>query len=196
MNHRISRRVVAGLATGVSALCLLGAGGPASAQEYVRRDAPGDLSRVGEDSDLFVPLPGRHYPDVTRVRFAHRAGQLVVRASFIDLAPAGHFLFGGVQTRTPDGRRFFTVMATKGSRDGFLFKDTDRPCPVDIRSDYADDVMRVAVPRSCLGDPRWVQVRFGASVLQRDGDEIIDNAGAPRYTDRAPFPWSPRLRRD
>jgi hypothetical protein len=54
--------------------------------------------------------------------------------------------------------------------------------------------MRVAVPRSCLGDPAWVRLRFGASVLQRDGDEIIDDAGAPRWTDSSPHPWSPRLR--
>jgi hypothetical protein len=116
-----------------------------------------------------------------------------VRASFGDLAPAGT-LFAGVETRTPLGRRVFTVMATRGSRSGFLFQAKKQDCDLGIRIDYARDRMRVAVPRSCLGDPAWVRLRFGASVLQRDGDEIIDDAGAPRWTDSSPHPWSPRLR--
>lgn len=178
-----------------TAVCALATAAPASAQEFVRTDERGDLSRVGEDSDVFVPVPGRGYPDITRVRFAHRDRTVVVRATFVELNPTGKFLFGGIDVRTPRSRKFFTVMATEGSREGFLFKDNEHPCRVGIRISYADELMRVSIPRSCLGDPRWVRVRFGASVLQHDGDEIIDNAGAPRFDSRAPFPWSPRLRR-
>ena len=179
---------------GVAAALILGANVPASAQEFVQGDLRGDLSKVGEDSDVFVPLPGRRYADVTRVRYAHRSGHVVVRAAFVELNPTAA-LFGGIDTRTPRGKRFFTVMATRGNREGFLFKDNERPCRVGIRIDYAADLMRTRIPRSCLGDPAWVRVRFGASVLQPDGDEIIDNAGAPRFDNRSPWPWSPRLRR-
>ncbi len=183
------------LTAALAAVTLLVPAAPAAAQEFVRTDQRGDLSRVGEDSDVFVPLPGRGYPDITRVRFAHRTDAVVVRASFVELHPTGQFLFGGIQVRTPRGRTFFTVMATEGSRGGFLFKDNQNPCRVGITISYAEELMRVSIPRSCLGDPTWVRLRYGASVLQHDGDEIIDNAGTPTFDNRAPFPWSPRLRR-
>ena len=189
-------RILPCTASLAAALCLLLPTAPTSAQGFLRSDERGDLSRVGEDSDQFVPLPGRGYPDITRVRFTHRSDAVVVRAQFVELNPTGKFLFGGVQVRTPQLRRFFTVMAAEGSREGFLFKDNQHPCRVGIRISYADELMRISIPRSCLGDPRWVRVRFGASVLQHDGDEIIDNAGAPRFDNRSPFPWSPRLLRD
>ncbi len=177
-----------------AAACLLVTAAPATAQEFVRLDQRGDLAKVGEDSTVVVPLPGRRYADVTRVRFAHRATRVVVRSTFVELNPTGT-LFGGIDVRTPRSRRFFTVMATEGARGGFLFKDNQHPCRVGIRISYAEELMRVAIPRTCLGDPAWVRVRYGASVLQGDGDEIIDNAGAPRFGGRSPFPWSPRLRR-
>jgi hypothetical protein len=173
--------------------CLVSGAGPVAAQEFVQRDRRGDLSRILWDSDVAVPVPARRYADVVRTSYAHRRTQVVVRARFVDLAPAGT-LFAGVETRTPLGRRVFTVIATRGSRDGLLFQAKKQDCEVGIRIDYAGDRLRVAVPRSCLGDPAWVRFRFGASVLQRDGDEIIDDAGAPRWTGSSPHPWSPRLR--
>jgi hypothetical protein len=187
---RVIRRLITVTA---AAACLLGVAGPVTAQEFVQHDRRGDLSRILWDSDVAVPAPGRRYADVVRTSYAHRRTDVVVRASFVELAPAGT-LFGGVETRTSQGRRVFTVMATRGSRDGFLFQGRKQKCRVGIRIDYAGNDLRVAVPRTCLGDPSWVQVRFGASVLRRDGDEIIDNAGAPRWTGSSPHPWSPRLR--
>lgn len=180
-------------AAGTAVACILVPAGPAAAQEHVQPDRRDDLSRVLWDSDVSVPAPGRRYADVVRTRFDHRDDRVVVRASFVELARAGT-LFAGVETRTPSGRETFTVMATGRDRAGFLFQERKHACPVGIRIDYAADHLRVAVPRSCLGDPDWVQLRFGASVMQRDGDEIIDNSGAPRFGNRSPHPWTPRLR--
>jgi hypothetical protein len=189
---RNSIRLVS-VAAAATAACILGPAGPVAAQEHVQHDRRDDLSRIPWDTDLSVPAPGRRYADVVRTRFAHRDDQAVVRSSFVELARA-ETLFAGVETRTPGGRETFTIMATGRDRAGFLFQAKKHACRVDVRIDYVDNTLRVAIPRSCLGDPGWVQLRFGASVMQRDGDEIIDNSGASRFTNRSPHPWSPRLR--
>jgi len=188
---RIGRLVVGVIAT-TSALTLVGT---AHAAEVVVHDGRGDVSRILSHSDESRPVPGRRFPDVTRARFSHAAQHVVARMSFVELNPTGD-IFGGIETRTPRGRRTFTVMSVRGSREGFLFPDNQRPCAVGVHFDYAQNYLRVRIPRRCLGDPRWVQLRAGASVLQADGDELTDDAGAARWSlRRPPVPWSQRLRR-
>jgi hypothetical protein len=59
--------------------------------------------------------------------------------------------------------------------------------------DYARETISVSVPRSCLGNPRWVQVTPGAVGMTPAGDVYVDNGYDS--TSNEPTRWSAKVKR-
>ena len=88
----------------------------------------------------------------------------MARVRFDDLRPTGKRLRVWVNLQDGRGRtNYVGVEAVPGERGGTAWlmgnRGQDRPCRVRHRIDYARDVVRVSLPRTCLGSPRGL--RFG-----------------------------------
>lgn len=153
---------------------------------------PGDYNHEGsiKNADL----------DQTLVRHGDR--DVVVQAHYVELkkkvATAMDFWF---YVRT-DQRETFEVRVQMWGRDGW-----SRVYMVDAwtweeiecddlrrRVRFGADTVRVRVPRSCIGDPRWIKVQSKAEASYDDYG-YMDTAGVSgpknRYASRKP--WTRRL---
>jgi hypothetical protein len=145
---------------------------PASAADeepptrVVLRDGTGDVWMVNMRTSHWTFVGDLPAADVKRAVVSHRPHAVVVRARYDNLRRIGtQRYWTGIATRRGD---FFIEVASRpGSRAGrhTLYdgvagsKLSCGRLSHDI--DYAADVVRVRVPRSCLDRPRWVRVNIG-----------------------------------
>jgi hypothetical protein len=94
------------------------------------------------------------------------------------------------------GRRSWIVgvQATPRDRDGHSILMTasgrDVRCAVEQRIDYADDVVRVSLPRHCVGTPRVVRFRLLTEHVRHDWRyAYLDNGLTPELDDRHWTRW-------
>ena len=154
-------RFVGVVAAAATALAL--AAGPATAERLGVADRRGDVIKVEEGATSGEPAPGSPF-DVWRSTFAHTADRVVVRVRFDDLRRTGKRLQVWVNLQDGRGRtNHVGVEATPSDRSGTAWlmgeRGQDRPCRVRHRIRYAREVVRVSLPRTCLGSPRVL--RFG-----------------------------------
>jgi hypothetical protein len=138
---------------------------PAAAASLTVRDATGDMWILEEGSDDPDPAPHARIADIVRTTYRHTQDRVVVRARFVELAPVGRRFTLWVGLLDQDGRETTVgVRATRRDRDGRTIlmgaRGREIECAVRHRIDYRDDVVRIEVPRSCLGDP--ARLRFNA----------------------------------
>lgn len=150
--------VVAGAAMGVTL-----AAGPAQAERTAVADRRGDVLKVEEGATSGEPAPGSTF-DVWRSTFAHTTDRVVVRVRFDDLRRTGKRLQVWVNLQDGRGRtNHIGIEGTPGNRSGTAWlmgdRGQDRPCRIRHRIDYGRDVVRVSLPRTCVGSPRVL--RFG-----------------------------------
>lgn len=167
----------------------------AAAQEVTVRDARGDMVRVEEGGGDPRPAPRATVGDVARTTFRHTDGRVVVRTKLVALKQTGRRFVVWVDVQ--DGaRRTWTVgvEATRRDRDGhtiFMTEDARRPrCAVVHRIHYADDLVRLAVPRECMDTPRRVRFRLLTEHVRRTWEYAwLDNGLAVDVEDRRWTPW-------
>lgn len=132
----------------------------------VLRDGTGDVWKVNMRTSRWTFVGDRPAADVKRTVVSHRPHAVVVRQRYDDLRRIGtQRYWTGIVTRRGDF--FLEVTSRNGSRAGrhTLYdgvagdKRACRRLSHDI--DYAADVVRVRVPRSCLDRPKWVRVNIG-----------------------------------
>lgn len=146
-------------------LPLWAATGPALAGSSTVRDETGDMWTVREGATDGEQAPGARVGDIARTTFTHAETRVVVRAAFVELAPVGRRFTLWVGMRARDGREtILGVRASRRDREGHTVlmdaRGRDLDCVVRHRIDYVRDVVRVVVPRACLGRP--VALRFNA----------------------------------
>jgi hypothetical protein len=120
-----------------------------------------------------VPEPGVVNGDTLRTRMAHTDYRVTVTIGFADLrrkGSRGEF----VRIRTNEGvRRSLSLTAGPGNWAGTALLEradgTDVSCSVGSSIDYAANVVRLQVPRTCLSNPRWV--RLGIASYWERGDD-------------------------
>ncbi len=158
---RRAGRYVAVAAAAVLGLAL--SAGPAAADRVKVADRRGDVVKVEEGATSGKPAPGSTF-DVWRSTFAHTPGRVVARVRFDDLRRTGKRLRVWVNLEDGRGRTSYVgVEGVPGDRSGRAWLMGDRgqdvTCRVRHRIDYARDVVRVSLPRTCVGSPRVL--RFG-----------------------------------
>jgi len=150
------------LAAGVLAAASLALGAaPASADTITHTDAAHDVQRF--DGDTQTTVPAVTEGDVRRVTVAHTSGRLVVKLKYAELSRTRWF--GVTLVRTSSGKLFeVDLVASKnlgwqGKLTVAAGNGSEIACSgADRKVDYAVNTVRISVPRSCLGDPRWVKV--------------------------------------
>lgn len=139
----------------------------AHADSYKQVDAVGDVqSSPMSGSVAFTPTPDRVTGDVTYTKITHRARVIKVKIAFRDLDRAGpnaQFM----RFKSNRLNREVGLLAYPGTWRGkaamSTFSDKKVSCNLRHDIDYVANTVVVNVPRSCLGNPRWVRVAIGSA---------------------------------
>lgn len=139
----------------------------------VLRDGTGDVWKVNMRTSHWTPVGDRPAADVLRAVVEHRSRVVVIRARFENLRRTGvQIYWAGILT--PDDDFFTEVKARPGNRAGrHTLYDGPGGERIDCsgfshRIDYANDTVKVRVPRTCLDGPRWVRANIGNLVVVGD----------------------------
>ena len=166
----------------LSVTLLAGVMPPASADRAVIRDARNDV--LMEDGRGQASYVGFGDPDILKTRVEHRRHRVVFRVELDRLRqrdPHAILAMFGV-----NGRRFRLVAAldTEGIRPVEVvineeFEAVD--CPrLQARFQYAREVLKVRIPRSCMGDPRWVRLHEVLALRVTDTGRTYLDSGLAR----------------
>jgi hypothetical protein len=189
----------------------------ANAQTWQHVDATHDVQSGVFDMNTngmpdFTPDPTQADPDIKRVKVHYGARKVTVRTHFRDLTRSRDAISDySFLLRTNEHKaRGIDVAAGAGMWKGQAFmysRHGDAHCKgLRHHISYRLHDVVVRVPRSCLSDPRWVQVA-GVSVkatisdpaTDTDGSQatmtmLIDDALSPK-ADLNKVNWSPRIHR-
>jgi hypothetical protein len=169
---------VAGCAT---VLTLAGAPG-AQARPLVHTDRTTDVRRADHtpEEPTLVPAPRHHDGDISKVRFAN-GSVVALRATFDDLKQTNGYRYDLLKVVTNERVVRTVAVITKGDTEQVYVERAngeDVPCRgLKHTTDYDADVAVIHVPRSCLGDPRWVKMGYIAATVTSDARLLfIDDA--------------------
>jgi len=189
---RVLRVLLVVLVCGTAAVALAPA---SSADHIVRRDKRHDVVFLAEGGQPTLQ-PRRVDPDVVRTRVAHRDHAIVIGLRFANLRR--HQVRSlNVDFETDDRNRYSVSLGWRrnGSTTVFIEHLPDVvDCPklqqhVNVRR----DLIRVRIPRGCLGAPRWVRVYMVTTRTLHNGlawliDEPLRSVGTnfqpPNFTRR------------
>jgi hypothetical protein len=131
----------------------------ASPSRVVLTDATRDVRRFWYPfyaGDFVGPRPAA---DITRAGIRHGAKTVDIRLHFVNLRPTARAQSVWVMINTPRDKTDFIdrLFFGPGNRAG-TWQDGCRGIQHTVR--YARDVIELQVPRACLGQPAWVQVKI------------------------------------
>jgi hypothetical protein len=174
------QKLSAALASGVLSVAMLTTAAPAAdavelPTAVVLHDGSGDVWAIdltGEDASdpTRADFPAA---DVTRAFVTHATSAVRIRMRFADLRRVA-VQFYQVQIGTPKNAYFIAVTSAPGARRGRHTFDGGRgTCRrMTHRIDYANNIVSMRIPRSCLGRPRWVVVGLtNALLIERPNGE-------------------------
>ncbi len=144
-----------------------------------RTDVSGDVVLLHPESDDVKVEGDWTNGDITRLRAAHATHRVKARLKFRDLAKDVDHVRHSLRIRTDEKTFDVYAFANKGSWAGesLLVANREMECRgLQHHIDYAEDTVRVSVPRSCLSRPKWVRVGAGT-------DSFIDEAEEYRFDD-------------
>ncbi|HET7355491.1 MAG TPA: hypothetical protein VFJ09_02340 [Nocardioidaceae bacterium] len=198
MRTAIRRTFTTAVATSVVLLAVAGA---ASAQGLRIRDVKHDMwaGAASDQPSQFRAAPHRATGDVLSVRLRHGPHNVVVTERFARLDRSGQGDLYGFRLRT-DERVWRDVQVQAYRRSGWggtlsMFRRNGRSVSCDrlvARIDYGRDLLRLRVPRRCLGDPQWVQLSAVDAHITLHGTWVVDN---PHNNEASFSGWSPRVSR-
>ena len=156
-------------------------------------DGTGDVWVIGPGEDDWDPFGERPGIDTVAGTARHRAHAVTASLTFLDLRRTRSKDFD-VKMRT-GSEVYRAIVSTDADHPAGRHRLIDRsestvPCPgLSHDIDYADDVVRVRVPRGCIGAPPWVRVALSA-YLFRTWDTLSDNPhnDGPEATPTARLP--------
>jgi hypothetical protein len=169
----------------------------ANADSFTHIDSVGDLMQAPVGSTDFQPDPSRLEGDTASIRVSHLARTVRVKVRYRQLSRVGGaahvFVF-----RTDKGIRQLTVLAGPGNWRGSLTfvngSNKKVRCNISGGIDYVANTVLTVIPRSCLGNPRWVRV--GALAVTVDTNKVAhyDDARSSTISDATPI-FGPKVRR-
>lgn len=192
------RRSRARLAAVAAALVLPLVTVPAAAEDVTVVDARGDMVKVEEGGTDPRPASLAAFGDVVSTTFRHTERRVVVRTELVALRRTGRRFVAWVEVQNGARRTWFVgVEATRRDRDGHTIfitgRGRDQRCALRHRVNYADDVVKVSVPRRCLQTPRKVRFRLLTEHVRRSWRYAwLDNGLAVSMDDRHWTPWLTR----
>jgi hypothetical protein len=165
---RTQRTLLPAVVVGSLAAVALAAA-PAQAQQSSTRDAVRDVT-VFRDNGI-TTRPTIKNGDIRRTTIAHKDRKVTLRVSVRDLAKKGDGLLQYTEIRTPTNRYDLSVYAGPGNWAG---THPSSCAGATHKINYRKDVFTYAIPRSCLGSPRWVRVGFATATFEGDNQRVDD----------------------
>jgi hypothetical protein len=170
---------------------------------HTQGDTVADVWLQGETSDLWSEHGARRNVDLTASRVRHAPRMITTTGWFTDLVRAEDRTSTVFWILTSAGRTYrvqHTAGPSRRSGQVFFKQYVDgrlhgRSCPgLTNQVSYADDLMRVVIPRPCLGRPAWVRfhgvaVAFDEESGARYSDAMMDSGPDNQL-------YSPRIVRD
>ncbi|WP_408895891.1 hypothetical protein ACJ5H2_13320 [Nocardioides sp. R1-1] len=177
--------------------------GPAQADRWTYEDAAGDVSHVVEtDTSLTVEtLPDQANGDVVRVDATHTRRKITLRLQ-MRTRLSGMFMLSGT-IRTPASRFMFMSSRVPGMGGTELLdlgteKDDPTVRCAGLKRTFSSDrtALRIAIPRTCLGSPRWFRFRASLTTMAVFTDDSYDDDALRAGSGLFSFPASsPKIRR-
>jgi hypothetical protein len=199
------RKLTALVALGLVLVAATPAAGQAEGlHRYAVIDPRGDVRKTAGGDGSLVAAPNRKHGDIRSTTFRHGAGGIWMRMRFTELGRIADLFNASVRLRTDTdvyrgvavmagSRRFFGESRWRG---GALVERRDgRPvdsCAATHRINYDTNVIVLRVPRTCLGDPRWVRANAGFSSF-RYGKNAMSFIDGGNDSPQGVTGWSPRL---
>jgi hypothetical protein len=194
------RRLAVTVACALALTLALPVAAHAGARTY--RDGTGDVWALDTPEDgRHTRAAERRHGDIVRTAFLHQQRQVVIRTRFAELGRhAGRYVVA-IRLRTDAHLvRWVRLHAGPGEstwrgRTQTYQRDNGTPvdCATTHRVDYTGNTVVVRVPRTCLGEPRWVQGTMGMATFSRGGvfaDNPVDDGPTAHLRG-----YSPRIRR-
>jgi hypothetical protein len=190
---KLVRSVV--LVTAAAAVALMPTA--AHADKYVHTDVSGDVVTFDPESDTTAVDPERTEGDIVRSVVRHRAHKVVLTLAYRELSsstPMLHYF----AIRTSTAKRYVSLRTSASHPGGrvAMFDGHDKKvrCHVRRKIDYTANTATVAVPRSCLSNPRWVKVAMAQATFgTASGPFYIDDSRATGNFNNPQF--GPRVHR-
>jgi len=201
MSSRMSRAVPALVLSLLLPAATVALAAPAHADRWTYDDAAGDVTQVVETPSAMTieTVPEQANGDITQVTVDHRRTKVIFEVRTRSRL-TGPFA-AGVQIRTP-GRRFALLWMRMPGMGGaelmdFGSKDLTTRCRgLKQRLTSGKTTIRLTVPRSCLGDPRWLRVGVNLSTFSLfTGGGYDDDGLQTGMTLTGPDGRSPKIRR-
>lgn len=153
-----------GAAAGTAVLAL-GLVAPAHAATWSYNDRSSDVAveTCDETTEECTPkaTTTTAQGDIVRSVVEHRSRKVVLRTKYRDLARGdwNSLYWGRVETNEGLKRQVGIFIDPDGTRTTRLFRPNGNPvrCSVGTTVSYADNVIELRIPRSCLSGPRWVR---------------------------------------
>ena len=149
----------------------------------------------------FARRPHVRNADITSVVVRHRSAAVTVTVRLAKLRRPGPLLFTIASLRTAQATWNTTLYAHGADGTPEVFFDRNDggevSCPrARARINFADDVIRLRVPRRCMENPAWVRPSV-ATVIARSGAEsiLLDVAPGKKPREQQQFGakvWHPR----
>ena len=140
----------------------------AQANRYSFGDAAADVISIAPAATTGTPTPDRVAGDVISSTVNHKRRAVVMRLQYRDLAAETEVEVHLFAIRTNQMKRYVTVYAAPASVQGKVLMTNPHQKKVRCRIaggiDYTLNTVTVIVPRSCLGNPRWVRVGMAGIV--------------------------------
>jgi hypothetical protein len=137
-------------------------------------DASGDVLVGGHSTDpeAVAAAPDNAITDIVRTTVDHRADDVTVTAEFRDLRPRQSLDLTTYVTTDRTGSRLpaqATALAYRGETSVDLYDASGSPCAgaaVDV--DFDTNTVTMTLPRSCLGEPQWIEAETTAATMRYD----------------------------
>jgi hypothetical protein len=198
------RSTKAALLAGAVLAAVLVPAGAASAQKVAIDDSNADVWETAWDGDIkHVRVGSQPNVDLVSTVLRHGAHKLILTFKYAELSRS-RTRFAAVSTlRFAEGSRIGVVLHTFARWRGHMFLteihsgDRLKCANLEHAIDYTADTVALTVPRSCIGDPKWVEVNSFAYGSQEDPDtgaelhNYSDNAQNAGHGYRG---WSERVR--
>jgi hypothetical protein len=144
------------------------------ASKDVVTDDSGDVIVTGPHlkRGAIVAAPENTTADIVGTRVENRAHSVWVQVKFRRLRPRQYLdLTADIRTDLTGQREWqLTALTYRGDEEPTLYGFAgDAPCAaVTAEFDYPKSVVTMTVPRRCLDNPAWIQVRVAAATMQYD----------------------------
>lgn len=154
----------------------------AHAGKSVHRDAVGDVVSLSieDESEELTPAPDQKRGDVTRTVANHRAKRVVFKVKMRELPRRASM--HGVSTRIVTKQRSYSldIFRVPGfGKDAILSTRRGKVIECEGLSHTRNDKRRTisfSVPRSCIGNPRWVRLGAGVFHMSNGTKAFVDES--------------------